>query len=87
LDHDASHHVAGLVRELAIHLFNEHEKLDYSQKLINMLQEVFAEVIKVAERTTEDASTLDDLPTQLPVCFPWEINQHRVKRPESSIYP
>lgn len=60
LDHDASHQVARLVRGVAIHLFNEHGKLDFSQQLTNMLQVVFAEVAEVAERTTEDASALGE---------------------------
>ena len=64
LDHDASLHVAGLVRRLAIHLFNEHGKLDLSQQLTNMLQELFAEVVEVAERTAEDASALDGIAKQ-----------------------
>lgn len=61
LDHDASHRVAGLVRGLAIHIFNEHGKLDFSQQLTNMLQEVFAEVGEVAERTAEDADALGEI--------------------------
>ncbi|MEX3073931.1 hypothetical protein AB3Y13_19405 [Vibrio alginolyticus] len=61
LDHDASHRVAGLVRGLAIHIFNEHGKLDFSQQLTNMLQEVFAEVGEVAERTAEDADALAEI--------------------------
>jgi len=64
LDHEASHQVAWLVRGVAIHLFNEHGKLDFSQHLTNMLQEVFAEVVEVAERTVEDASALDDIAEQ-----------------------
>ncbi len=61
LDHDASQRVAGLVRGLAIHMFNEHGKLDFSQQLTNMLQEVFAEVGDVAERTAEDADALGEI--------------------------
>lgn len=61
LDHDASHRVANLVRSLAIHMFNEHGKLDFSQQLTNMLQEVFAEVGEVAERTAEDADALAEI--------------------------
>ncbi len=61
LDHDASHRVAGLVRGLAIHMFNEHGKLDFSQQLTNMLQEVFAEVCEVAELTAEDADALSEI--------------------------
>lgn len=64
LDHDASHRVASLVRGLAIHMFNEHSKLDFSQQLTNMLQEVFAEVGEVAERTAEDADALDEIAKQ-----------------------
>ncbi|MBU5612873.1 hypothetical protein [Geomonas azotofigens] len=63
-DHDASHRVAGLVRGLAIHMFNEHGKLDFSQQLTNMLQEVFAEVGEVAERTAEDADALSEIAEQ-----------------------
>jgi hypothetical protein len=61
LDHDASQRVAMLVRGLAIGLFNEHGKLDFSQQLTNILQEVFAEIGEVAERTAEDANALDEI--------------------------
>ena len=61
LDHYASHSVANLVRSLAIYMFNEHGKLDFSQQLTNMLQEVFAEVCEVAERTAEDADALAEI--------------------------
>jgi len=64
LDHEASRQVAWLVRELAIHLFNEHGKLNLSQQLTNMLQEMFADVVEVAEWTAEDASALDDIAEQ-----------------------
>lgn len=63
-DHDASHRVAGLVRGLAIHMFNEHNKLDFALQLTNMLQEVFAEVGEVAERTAEDAGALGEIAEQ-----------------------
>lgn len=64
LDHNASHRLADLIRELAIWLFNEHDKLNFSQQLTNMLQEVFAEVVEVAERTAEDADVLSDIAEQ-----------------------
>ncbi|MES9830088.1 MAG: hypothetical protein ABW201_17655 [Candidatus Thiodiazotropha sp.] len=64
LAHEASHRVAGTVRDLAIHIFNEHGKLDFSHQLTNMLQEVFAEVVEVAERTAEDADALDGIAEQ-----------------------
>lgn len=63
-DHVASRRVANLVRDLAIHLFNEHGKLEFSQQLTNMLQEVFAEVGEVAERSAEDADALGEIAEQ-----------------------
>ena len=64
LDHDASHELARLVRELAIFLFNEHGKLDFSQQLTRSLQSVFAEVGELAELATEDVSTLERIDVQ-----------------------
>jgi hypothetical protein len=64
LGHDASTRVAQNVRDVAIHLFNEHDKLDLSRRITAMLQEVFAEVVDVADRTDEDAFTLDDIAEQ-----------------------
>ncbi len=64
LDHDASLRVARILRSLAIYMFNEHSKLEFSQQLTNMLQEVFAEVGEIAERTAEDADTLDEIAEQ-----------------------
>jgi len=58
LDHDASYNLAVLVRNLAIHLFAKHRKLNISQRLTNLLQEVFAEVTKVSDLTEEDANIL-----------------------------
>jgi uncharacterized phage infection (PIP) family protein YhgE len=63
-DHEASHRIAKLVRSLAIHMFNEHRKIDFSQQLINMLQEVFVEVGAVAELSAQDADTLDEIAEQ-----------------------
>lgn len=61
LDHGASHRIARLVRELSVHLFNEHDKLHFSRQLTDMLQTVFAEVGKVADLTAEDAGTLEQI--------------------------
>ena len=61
LDHVASSRVAWPVRNLALHLYNEYEKLDFSQRLTKMLQGVFADVAEVAERTAEDAIALGDI--------------------------
>ncbi len=61
LDHNASLRIAGLLRNLAVYMFNEHGKLNYSQYLTNVIKEVFAEVGEIAERTAEDSDTLDEI--------------------------
>lgn len=64
LDHDASHRIAWLIRNLALEMFNDHDKIDFSQQLTNMLREVFAEVGEVAERTAGDADALEEIVEQ-----------------------
>jgi len=64
-NHDTSHRMANIVRELAVHIFNEHGKLEFSQKITKMIQEVFAEVVEVAERTAEDFSALENIAEQI----------------------
>jgi hypothetical protein len=61
LRHNASHDVADRVRQLAIHLFNEYDKLDFSQKILNVVQEVFTEIPAIAERITADLETLNKI--------------------------
>ena len=41
IDHKLSHEIAGSIRDLAIDLFNEHDMLTQSQKLIGLIQELF----------------------------------------------
>ena len=53
--------IAISVRKLALDLFNKHDKLDFSQRLTEVLQRVFAEVGELAERLAEDASTLNKI--------------------------
>lgn len=64
LRHDASHDVADCVRQLAIFLFNEYDKLDISQKILNVLQEVFTEIPAIVERITADLETLNRIVEQ-----------------------
>ena len=59
LRHDTSHDVADRVRQLAIYLFNEYDKLDLSQEILNMLEEVFTEIPAIAERITADLEALN----------------------------
>ena len=56
--------VTNLVRGLALHLWNEHGKLDFSLQLTNALQEVFAGVADIANRIAEDKTVLAGLVVQ-----------------------
>lgn len=64
LCHDASHDVADRVRQLAIYLFNEYDKLDFSQKILNVLQGVFTEIPVIVERITADLEILNKIAEQ-----------------------
>ncbi len=59
LRHDESHDIADRVRLLAIFLFNEYDKLYFSQKTLNVLQEVFTDIPAIAERITANLETLN----------------------------
>ena len=63
LDHEESLRVGRDARQLAIYLYNEHDKLESSRQLIGALQEVFAEIPEIAERLVEDAESLDKIAT------------------------
>ena len=58
--HAPSFEIAWQVRKLAVDLFKDYNKLNFSQQIINMLKEVFAEVIEVHERLTEDLEALQE---------------------------
>ena len=61
IDHDASYKLAGEIRLLAIELFNKHDMIAQSQRLTNLIQELFSEVPEVYEKAEEDANTLADI--------------------------
>ena len=58
--HIASLEIAGRVRKLAVDLLRKYNKIDFSQQIINMLKEVFAEVPEVDELITADSRRLRD---------------------------
>ena len=64
LRHNASHDVADRVRLLAIFLFNEYDKLYFSQQILNTLKEVFAEVPEINDRITADLEILNKIAKQ-----------------------
>lgn len=60
--HDtASHRVGNCVRELAIHLFNEYDKLYASQQILKTLKVVFDRLPEIVERITVDIETLNNI--------------------------
>lgn len=59
--HTASFNIAFQVRELAIHLLNKYEKIDFSKQIINMLLGVYAEVPEIVERLKEDIIELEEI--------------------------
>ena len=61
IDHDASNSLAYAIRSLAIDLFNEHDQINQSRRLTNLLGEIFSELPEFAERVEQDASTLSDI--------------------------
>ncbi len=63
LHHEESLRVGKDARQLAIYLYNEHDKLESSRQLIGILEEVFAEIPEVAEQLAENAEALDKIAT------------------------
>lgn len=61
IDHDPSHEIAYSIRSLAIDLFNEHDMLDQSKRLTEVIQELFVELPEVVERVDEDAGALENI--------------------------
>ena len=61
LDHDLSHEVANVIRDMAIALFNKHDMLDTANRLTGILQELFAELPEVVEQVDQDLVDIDEL--------------------------
>ena len=61
IDHDASNTLAYAIRSLAIDLFNEHDQINQSRRLMKLLVEIFSELPEFAERVEQDASALSDI--------------------------
>lgn len=60
-DHRESRKLASQLRDLAINMYNQHGKLEFSQQVTKMIREVFAEVDVVAEWAAEDANELEKI--------------------------
>ena len=57
---DANEMVAYTVRSVALHLWNEHQKLDFAIMITNNLIEVFSAVPEIAKYLAEDKKVLDE---------------------------
>ena len=57
---EANNTVALTVRGIALHLWNEHQKSDFSRKILNTLKSVFAEVPDIAGKITKDLMDLEE---------------------------
>jgi len=63
-DHKESEDLAGSARDLAVHLFNEHDYLDEAKRVSEALQELFAEVAAVSDQVDKDVEALADIAIQ-----------------------
>lgn len=61
IDHDVSRNLAYEIRSLAIDLFNDHDMLTHSQRMMSLIKELFSEVPEVADRVEVDTDALDDI--------------------------
>ena len=59
--HETSRNLAYEIRELAIDLFNNHNMLAQSQRLMRLIQEIFSEVPEISERVAQDADALSNI--------------------------
>jgi hypothetical protein len=63
-EHSDSQRLAGDLRMLAIHLHNEHGMTMASERITRVSQEVFAELVRTAERANDDLRSLEQLLNQ-----------------------
>lgn len=61
INHDASRNLAYEIRSLAIDLFNKHDMFAHSQRLTDLIQELFSEVPEISDQAEEDADALSDI--------------------------
>lgn len=59
--HEPSRDLAQELRSLGIDLYNQHEMIGSSQRIIALIGDAFGTVAEVAERAGEDAQALDDI--------------------------
>ncbi|MGH2278691.1 hypothetical protein ACRCD7_06055 [Aliarcobacter sp. ERUVET-7] len=65
LDEPLSSKVANTIRSLSIELTNDYGYVELSQKISEVIKELFAELPEIVEKVEEDIDTLDDLFSQI----------------------
>lgn len=61
IDHDLSIKAAGMIRGLLLNLFNNHDMLETAQRLVGLLEKLFANVTQVSELVEQDSGALIDI--------------------------
>ena len=58
IEHELSSELAYSIRNLGVYLFNNYDMFEQSQRITNLLQELFSELPELAERVEQDADAL-----------------------------
>lgn len=61
LDHSDSIEIAGALRGFAVEMFNEHGRLGISQRITELIKEVFNEIEEITERAEDDINQLQEI--------------------------
>jgi hypothetical protein len=61
MDHEPSKELAYSIRSLAIDLFNKHDMLSQSKRLLGFIQEIFAGLPEISERIKQDIEALEEI--------------------------
>ncbi len=82
--HNASFEMAMRFRQLAADLFIENRKSDFSRKILNTLQDMFAEIPEIAENLAKDSRELEEQINFVRIVERIEEIQSQVKKLEAS---
>jgi len=61
IEHEPSNEIANAIRGLSVYLFNEHDMIAQTQRLTDLIQELFAELPEVVEKVGQDTKALSDI--------------------------
>ncbi|MGI6421408.1 MAG: hypothetical protein ACOX0N_04275 [Syntrophomonadaceae bacterium] len=61
IDHSDSIEIARSLREFAVEIFNEHGKLEISQRITKLIKDVFNEIEEISEQAAEDINIIQEI--------------------------